>query len=176
MLALMVIGSTPGARAQGNLLREAISSFVGINGYWFTSSSAVQALGTPKFGGDSHFYVRPAHRNGLLITGGLEIAGASDHWLPFTTGNSFSLTGPSFEVSGERGRVGRVVPFVSAGYFVGEVHSEQQFFDTVAVVPSMAVGAELKVHRYVTLTASYRVSGQIGGVDTDGFSLSLKLF
>jgi hypothetical protein len=165
----------PSAHAQ-NVLREIVHQFVGIHGYWFTDSSATRALGTPKFGGDTDFYVRPAHLGSLQLTGGIELVSASDHWLPFSGGNSYSLTGASFRVSGQRGKVGRVVPFLTAGLFAGNVHSDRQHFDETDFVPSMAVGTEYKVHRYVTLTARYRISGQIRSVNTDGFSLSLKLF
>jgi hypothetical protein len=156
--------------------RLIISEFAGVSGYWFTDATATRALGTPKFGGDAIFYVRPAHRSNMEITGGLELAGASDHWLPFTGGNSFSLTGGSVQISGEHGRVGRLVPYVRAGLFAGNVHSERQHFDTTVFAPSMSFGAEIKVHRYVTISAKYRISGDIGHVNTDGFSAGIHIF
>src|SRR5690242_521683 len=82
------------------ILRLIVGQFAGVGGYWFSDATATKALGTPKFGGDDVFYVRPAHRSGVAITGGLELAGASDHWFPFTGGNSFSLTGASMQISG----------------------------------------------------------------------------
>src|SRR5579872_5135812 len=59
--------------------RIIIGQFAGISGYWFTDASATRAIGTPKFGGDAVFYVKPAHRLGGLLTGGIEVAGANDH-------------------------------------------------------------------------------------------------
>ena len=132
-------------------------------------STATRALGTPKFGGDLVFYVKPAHRGPFEITGGIEVAGATDHWLPFSGGNSFSLTGVSANISGRRGTVGRLVPYVRPGLFVGNVHSELQHFDTTVFAPSVAIGAEFKIYRYVTISARYRFSTEIGGVNTDGF-------
>src|SRR5882724_728715 len=90
VLVLPTIAYPNAAQAQSNqakdtVLRQIAGEFLGISGYWFTSSSATRALGTPKFGGGgTTFYVRPAHRSHLLITGGIELSGASDHWLPFT--------------------------------------------------------------------------------------------
>lgn len=158
------------------IFRLIVGQFAGVSGYWFTDATATRALGTPKFGGDSVFYVRPAHRYHLAITGGVELAGASDHWFPFSGGNSFSLTGASVQVSGEHGRVGRLVPYFRAGLFAGNVHSELQNFDTTVVVPSISFGAEIKVHRYVTITAKYRISGDIAGINTDGFSAGIHVF
>jgi hypothetical protein len=158
------------------VLRLIVGEFAGVSGYWFTGGTATRAVGTPKFGGDSTFYVKPAHRSHLAITGGIELAGARDHWLPFSGGNSFSLTGASMQISGDRGRVGRLVPYLRAGLFAGNVHSDLQNFDTTAVVPSMSFGAEIKVHRYVTVSASYRISSEIAGIDTDGFSAGIRVF
>ena len=88
--------------AKNDVLRRIIHEFIGFGGYWFTDGSATRVLGTPKFGGGStRLYVRPAHRSHLLIDGGVELTGASDHWLPFSGGNSFSLTGASVRVSGD---------------------------------------------------------------------------
>jgi hypothetical protein len=181
LLTLLAIASPRKALAQearGDAWRGVVHELIGVGGYWFTDSSAVRALGTPKFGGSTNFYVRPAHRGNLLITGGIELVGASDHWLPFSGGNSFDLTGASFRVSGERrtAPLYRLVPFVTGGLFVGHIHSELQNFSTTQFVPSMAVGMEMKIHRYLSISAQYRVSGHIGGVNIDGFNLSLKLF
>jgi hypothetical protein len=171
VLALMPMRA---AQAQSKVLREVVHQFVGLSGYWFTDSSADRALGNPRFGGDSTFYVRPARCGHLLITGGLELVSASDHWF-IGGGNEFSLTGMSFRVSGER-KPHRLVPFVTAGLFAGHIRSERLNFSETKLVPSMAIGAEIKLNSYITLTARYRISGHIAGVNTDGFSLSLKLF
>src|SRR5207253_1616084 len=100
---------------------------------------------------------KPAHRYRMAVTGGIELVGASDHWLPFSGGNSFSLTGASAQISGERGRVGRLVPYLRAGLFAGNVHSKMLNFDKTEFAPSAAIGVEMKLHRYVTFSARYRV-------------------
>jgi len=180
----MSFASPAGAQEFGNqelsnsdkILRLIVGQFAGVGGYWFTDATATRALGTPKFGGDDVFYVRPAHRSHVAITGGLELAGASDHWFPFMGGNSFSLTGASMQFSGEHHYVGRLVPYLRFGLFAGNVHSKLQNFDTTSVVPSVSFGAEMKVHRYVTLSARYRISSEIAHINTDGFSASIHIF
>src|SRR5690349_7871435 len=79
---LLALASPYTAQAQENhstdsILRAIAGEFLSVGGYWFTSSSATRALGTPKFGGGgTTFYVRPAHRSHLLITGGIDLVGA----------------------------------------------------------------------------------------------------
>lgn len=175
VVTLIALGSPTAAHAQSDAARGIVRQFVGISGYWFTDSTAKSALGTPKFAGDTVLHFRPAHRAGMLISGGAEFVSASDHWQPFSGGNSFSLSGASFRISGER-VPGRVLPFVTGGIFEGHINSEIQNFREDKIVPSVAVGAEYKVLRYLTVTARYRASGHMRGVNTDGFSLGLKLF
>jgi hypothetical protein len=169
------------ARAQGGsstadkAFRFIANTFLGVGGYYFTDGSAMQALGNPKFGGSTTFYVRDAHRYGMLVTGGVEIAGAGDHWGPFGGGNSFSLTGASFQVSAER-KMLRLAPFFSAGVFEGHIHSNRLGISKDQIVPSAVVGARFKFHRYAHLTARYRIAGAIGGIRTDGFSLGVSFF
>src|SRR4051794_498433 len=117
LLAMFGITTACGAQTQASntgdkVFRLIVGQFVGVSGYWFTDGTATRALGTPKFGGDTIFYVKPAHRRHLEITGGIELVSASDHWFPFSGGNSFSLTGASVQISGEHGKVGRLVPYV----------------------------------------------------------------
>src|SRR5579862_6562941 len=65
------------------IVHQLAAYFLGVGGYWFTDSTAFRALGSPKFGGTARFFVRPARRGIMEITGGLEVFSASDHWLPF---------------------------------------------------------------------------------------------
>src|SRR6266851_5805587 len=120
LLSLLAAGPPSKADSQTVLLRRLIHEFVGVGGYWFTDGSAEAALGSPKFGGSTQLYVKPAHRAGAEITGGIELFGASDHWL-FGGGNDFSLNGASFRVGGHRGVLNRLSPFVNGGLFVGYV-------------------------------------------------------
>ena len=78
-VALLALFAAPIARADESKITKdigklLISTFLGVSGYWFTDSSAIHGLGSPKFGGVTSFYVKDAHRNGLMITGGIEIA------------------------------------------------------------------------------------------------------
>lgn len=166
----------PSCRADNQtLIRRLIHEFVGVGGYWFTDSSAENALGSPKFAGSTTLYVKPAHRSNLELTGGIELFGASDHWL-FGGGNSLDLYGASFKLNPERGHLYRLTPFINGGAFVGHIRSERLGFSDTAFVPSGTIGAEIKVHRYVTVTGRYRLSGTIKGVNTDGYMFSIKFF
>src|SRR5262245_55792078 len=91
IVALSCCSSTP-SQAQSKTIRWLIHEFVGVGGYWFSDSSARNALGSPKFGGTTSIFVKPAHRSGLEIDGGIDLFGASDHWL-IGGGNSFDLYG-----------------------------------------------------------------------------------
>jgi hypothetical protein len=161
-----------------SIVKGLVHELVGVNGYWFTASSAQAVLGTPKFASDTTIYVKPAHRYNMLVTGGVELIGANDHWQPFSGGNQFSLNGASFKISGEPKR-DRIVPFISGGGFIGHIRSERTAFAgfrTTQFVPSVALGADLKTLRYITFTARYRFTGYIRGVNTDGFFLGFKVF
>src|SRR5258708_6453836 len=52
-----------------SIIRGIVHEIVGVNGYWFTGSSAQAVLGTPKFASDTTLYVKPAHRYNMLVTG-----------------------------------------------------------------------------------------------------------
>ena len=71
-VALSFCSSAPcHAQVSGKTIRWLIHEFVGVGGYWFSDSSARNALGSPKFGGSTDLFVRPAHRGGLAIDGGI---------------------------------------------------------------------------------------------------------
>ena len=174
LTTLLFAGPPADAQVNQRLIRDLIHEFVGVGGYWFSDSTANNALGSPKFGGTTTLYVKPAHRKNMLITGGIELFGVSDHWM-IGGGNSFDLTGASFRVSGEK-KMYSLVPRLSAGIFNGHIRSERQNFRATEIVPSVEAGADYKFHRYVTLSGRYRVSGHIRGINTDGFLLTLKFF
>ena len=156
-------------------LHQFAELFAGVGGYYFTSGSAMQALGNPKFGGTSSFFFRPKVIGQVEITGGPQLFGASDHWQPFSGGNSYSLTGAAFRVRGIP-RLNRVFPFVTGGLYYGKINSYNENYDANKIVPSIEVGAEYRFARYLSVTASYRVSGKFGGVNADGFNVGLKFF
>src|ERR1041385_4923491 len=72
-----------------SIIKAIVHEVVGIGGYEFTDSSARAVVGTPKFASNSTLYVKPAHRYGVLITGGIELFNIQDHWQPFSGGNQF---------------------------------------------------------------------------------------
>src|SRR5579859_4412624 len=158
--------TNPAPAHDNNKILHTIATYlIGVGGYWFTDSTAFRALGSPKFGGTTRFFVRPARRGVMEITGGLEIASASDHWLPFSGGNSFSLIGPAFRIR-TTPHLNRLSPYFEAGVFYGELNSKRENFNAYNIVPSAAVGVEFRFARYLSLTASYRVSGAVGDVIT----------
>lgn len=177
-LVLLAMGALlwpASAQAQNSGTRRLLGGLLGVGGHFFTSGSGQNALGDVKFASDTQLFVRPAHRGNLLLTGGIEIFNASDHFLPFSGGNEFDLIGPSALVTTPR-VLGKVRPFVSAGLFAGRVRSERLGFDRTDLTPSLAFGAEWPFARYFTLSASYRLSEEIHGVNTDGFTLLLRIF
>src|SRR5690242_11008769 len=66
LVAMSCCSSAP-CHAQSKTIRWLIHEFVGVGGYWFTDSSARNALGSPKFGGTTSIFVKPAHRFGAEI-------------------------------------------------------------------------------------------------------------
>ena len=162
------------AEAQGGGL-QSLGGFLKAGGYYLTSASGTRAIGTPKFLNEAGYYVRPAHFGAITLTAGIETMSARDHFLPFTGGNDFSLIGGSVRVSTER-RMRQLRPYVSAGYFLGHVRSENLAIDKSQLIPSLSAGVELPLSRTATLSASYRISTAISGLNMDGFGISLRLY
>ena len=162
----------------GNSLNSSYQRILGglfsVGGYFFTGS-AHSALGSPKFYGVTNFFVRPKRFGGFELTGGAQYISAGDHFWPFSGGSGFSLIGPAFRFSTPR-VLNRFRPYISGGLYLGQVRSERQNFDRADFAPSLSFGAEYPFARYFTLSASYRVNKEIHGVNTDGFSVELKIF
>ncbi len=161
-------------RAQSPALK-AIGSFLSPGAYFFSASSARSALGSTKFYGETRFYGKKAHRWNIAISGGLEIISASDHYLPFTSGNDFSMVGPSFRITTANDK-SAIHPYFTAGAFAGHIRSEAKLLDTTQFVPAAALGVDWKFARYFSLGAAYHLNGSIGHIDTNGFSLMLNIF
>ena len=167
-----------GAKADSDDLGMEILNFlgIGVGGYWFTSDSAVDALGTPKFVGHTSFFGKPAHRGGFKISGGYHEVSIKDHWQPFSGGNKFKLQGVALRVIKEKEHRSDLVPFVNLGVYYGKVDSDRMNFTANRIVPSMAIGLEKEVMRYVRLSAGFRFTDSVGGVNTSGGYVSLSLF
>jgi hypothetical protein len=151
-----------------------LGALLSTGGYWFTSASATRALGTPKFYGQQAFYGHSASLANYRVSGGFEFVQASDHFFPFSGGNSFGLYGFGGRISTPS--ISKFRPYLTAGLYYGTVHSDMLGFTKSAFVPSIALGAEWKFNRFVTLAVDYRLSADIGGVNTDGFSISIRIF
>ena len=162
------------ACAQSSTVRT-LAGFVGVGGYLFTSGSADRALGSPKFYSATSFFVRPARYGDLELSGGVQAIGASDHFLPFSGGNFVDWYGAAFRLSTRR-HMNRVRGIFTGGLYLARIRSERFGFDVARFAPSLYVGAEYPFARYFTLSAGYRVSQDVHGVNLDGFSLALKLF
>lgn len=152
-----------------------VLAFFNTGGYFLTGNGKDSALfGSPKFYNDVTFYARPKHIGGLELSAGAETLTLSDHFVPFTGGNEYDLLGGSVSLSTPRG-AGKLRAYVSGGLFYGRLRSVNQGFDQSQFTPSGSVGVEYPLNTNFSLEASYRISGQIRGVSTDGFSFSLKI-
>jgi hypothetical protein len=117
-----------------------------------------------------------AKRAGVfVVSGGFDRLGVSDRYLPFSGGNEFTLTGAGIRITTAE-RTGRVRPTLTAGLYAGHVRCDALNLATTQLVPSASLGAEWRVCKNVSLSASYRVSTPIGGLSLDGFGVFLKLF
>lgn len=152
-----------------------IGGFLSPGAYFFSASSAKSALGSTKFYDDTRFYSKKAHRWNAAFSGGIEIISASDHYLPFTNGNDFSLFGASFRITTADDKKS-VHPYITAGLFSGHIRSAAMALDTTQFVPAAAIGVDWRFARYLTLGVAYHINGNIGHIDTNGFSLMLKIF
>ena len=178
-LALGLAALAPTAQGQssgqaGAGLAKSAIGFLNTGGYFITGN-ARHAIGSTKFYNEGAFYAKPRHIGNFALTGGVNIIGASDHFLPFQGGDYFSLIGPAFRVTTSKEYHG-FRPYVTGGLFYGELRSVQLGFDRSDFTPSAAFGVDYKLARNISLGASYRVSQEIHGFNTDGFGLFLRLY
>ena len=178
-LALGLAGTVPTARAQspspgGGAIAKTALGFLNTGGYFITGN-ARHAIGSTKFYNEGAFFAKPKHLGPINITGGVVIVGAGDHFLPFQGGDYFNLIGPAFRVTTAKTYHG-FQPYFTGGLFYGELRSVQRGFDRSAFTPGISVGVDYKITRNLSLGASYRVSQEIAGYNTDGFGLFLRLF
>src|SRR5258708_22222222 len=141
-----------GARADSEMAMQLASLLApGIGGYWFTSGSANSALGSPKFVGNTTFYVKWKNMRSYRITGGYQDVSVKDHWQPYSGGNKVTLTGAAFKITTMKHDRYQLLGFVNGGIFQGHINSEKMNFKADKIVPSIAFGAEKEVIRYVKL-------------------------
>lgn len=178
-LALGIAGVAPTAQAQapsvgGEALAKTALGFLNTGGYFLTGS-ARHAIGSTKFYNAGGFYAKPKHLGAINITGGVEFITAGDHFLPFQGGDYFNLIGPVFRVSTAKDFHG-IQPYFTVGLFYGALRSVQRGFDRSAFTPGFSVGVDYKLARHVSVGASYRVSQEIAGYNTDGLGVFLRLY
>ena len=176
--AVFIIGGAAAPGAAQAQLPGIVSTglgFLNTGGYFFSGGAgSSRALGTPKFYNVGGYYSKPHHMGNFDISGGLESVNASDHFLPFTGGNEFNLIGPGARVSYGVARA-RLRPFITFGLFAGRIRSVSRNFDRTEFTPSGSIGVELKLSKSFSLVASYRISQEIQGINTDGFGLGLRI-
>ena len=177
----LFVGSTlllfpaPQARAQaGAQAAKAVTGFLNTGAYFITGS-ARHAIGDVKFYNAAQFYTRPHVVGNLAFTGGGEIISASDHFFPFGGGDSFNLYGVSGRVSTMQDYHG-LKPWATVGAYLGQLRSEQLGFDRSNFTPSFSVGVDYKISQHFSVTGAYRISQEIHGFNTDGFSIFLKIY
>jgi hypothetical protein len=169
------IGFPAPATAQSPAQRL-LGALFNTGGIFPTSSSGRNALGSSMFYDEFRLYGRPRDLGNLVqLSGGLEVISYSDHFFPFTGDNRFNMFGGSARITTKR-VLGRLRPFFSAGLFYGDMRSERQGFSGSDFTPSLAAGAEWPFARYFTLTAGYRLTEEIRGVDTSGFFVAIRIF
>ena len=172
--ALLLTGS-PQAHAQGGAqAAKAVTGFLNTGAYFITGS-ARHAIGDVKFYNAAQFYTRPRVMGGLAFTGGGEIISATDHFFPFGGGDSYNLYGVSGRVSTTQDYHG-LKPWATVGAYLGELRSEQLGFDRANFTPSFSVGVDYKISPHFSVTGAYRISQEIHGYNTDGFSIFLKIY
>lgn len=178
LVALSLMGMTAPQQAQAQMqpsgTERLLGALLSTGGYWFTSASATRVLGTPKFYNQQAIYGHSASLGNYRVSGGLELISINDHFFPFTGGNSLGFYGFGGRVTTPS--ISKFRPYASAGLYYGTIHSVNIGTTKTAFVPSFAIGGEWKFNQYVRLAVDYRISGQIAGVNTDGFSLTLRIF
>jgi hypothetical protein len=170
-LFLAVLFAAPGiASAQ-----EKPGGLFSIGGYFPTAGSGRDALGDSKFFYEFALFSHPKQMGPMTIAYGLHIMSASDNIFPFTGDNQLNFYGGAVGISTPR-VAGKIRPILTLGLYAGQLKSDRMGFDVTDFTPSVGVGVEWPVTRNVTLTAGYRYSELIHGVDTSGFNVGVRLF
>ena len=170
--------TAPRPAAAQTQAQRLIGSFLSTGGYFLTDSTGQAALGDAKFLSYAVLYGRPRHYDYLRLSGGFEFFNLSDHFFPFTGGNDFTMTGPSFRISTNLRR-SPWTAFLSGGLYLASIRSDRFVPGGISrsdFTPGLTVGIDWKVGRYVSLSAGYRMNERLAGINTDGFMLLLRFF
>lgn len=161
--------------ADTSALGRQVLGFFNTGAYFLTGNGRSSAnFGSPKFYNDVTFYGHAKHIGALELSGGAETLLLSDHFVPFTGGNEFDLLGASASISTPR-IMRQPRAYVSAGLYYGRLRSVNLGIDRSQLTPSAAAGVEYPLSAHFSVEATYRVTQAIHGVNTDGFSFSLRI-
>lgn len=163
--------TNPGAQ----IGKRIISSLLSTGAYIFTSDSARAAFGDVYFYGETSFHGRPRSFSNFQVSGGIDLINISSKFFPFSSGNQLTLVGPSFRVTTTR-QLRRPRPFLSGGLYYGNLQSDRLNNSSNAFVPSLSVGVEYALNNNIAITAGFRAQGEIGGIDTNGFLVQIRVF
>ncbi len=155
--------------------KRIISGLLSTGGYFFTSNSGRAAFGDSYFYSETNIYGRPKLTNNLEVSGGLGIVNISSKFFPFSGGSQLTLIGPSFRLATKR-EIGKPRPYLDGGLYYGSLRSDNLAIDKSAFVPGLSIGVEYPFNKDFTLSAGYRFQGEIGGIDTNGFMVMLRIF
>ena len=170
-LLMAALFAAPGrASAQGTT-----GGLFSIGGYFPTAGSGQAALGDSKFFYEFALFSRPKQMGALTIAYGLHIMSASDNFFPFTGDNQLNLYGGAVGLSTPR-VAGRIRPILTIGLYAGNLKTDALGFNVTDFTPSIGVGVEWPITRYVTITGGYRWNEEISGVDTSGFNVGVRIF
>ena len=156
-------------------IQKWIGRFLSTGGYFISDPSGRAALGDSKFANVNYFYGKPYVKGDISITGGLEVFNLSDHFLPFTNGNDFTLIGPSLRAQLKVSN-GLLRPYLSAGLYYGRIQSERLGLTATQFSPGVGFGVDWKAGRDTTVSLGYRFQGRVGDFGTDGLLLSVQLY
>lgn len=141
--------------------------------FFATSSEAREALGSTLYYRETTMAEHSLGLYAVGVSGGIDVINATNHFVPYTGGNSLTLIGPGVRCYTEKGILR---PFAWAGLYAGNLKSETRGIDKWGVTPSATVGMDLVFSRALVLRAQYRFSSQLGGINTNGASLILRVF
>jgi len=163
--------TNPGAQ----IGRRILSSLLSTGAYIFTSDAARAAFGDVYFYSENSFHGRPRSFSNFQVSGGIDLINISSKFFPFSSGNQLTLVGPSFRVTTTR-QLRRPRPYLSGGLYYGNLNSDRLANSSNAFVPSLSIGIEYALNNNIAITAGFRAQGEIGGINTNGFLVQLRVF
>jgi opacity protein-like surface antigen len=169
LIAAAALFSRAPAHAQGSVAGFAIPG-----AYFPAGAEARDALGNVLYYREGTLFGFALPLVAARVSAGVDLVSASTRFVPFTGGDEFALIGPGLRVA--LTPPGRFRPFASVGAYAGHLRSDGRDINTWKFTPSATAGLDIRLTTALWLRAQYRVSEEIGGVSTDGFAVSVRLF